>query len=92
MDSNGEARLKIFRTCARLINDLPQLQHDEKHPTDCAIEPHEITHVPDALRYFAIAWTYPAEQMAAAKKRKLPFALMTDDDYELEGNQMIDWR
>ena len=34
-----------------MIRDLPALQHDEKHPSDCAKEPHEITHSPDALRY-----------------------------------------
>ena len=35
------------------------MQHDEKKPTDCATEPHEITHSPDALRYFAIYWYKP---------------------------------
>lgn len=89
---NGEARLKIFRNCTRLINDLPQLQYDEKRPTDCAIEPHEITHVPDALRYFAIAWTYPAAGTEETKKRKLPFALQTDSDFERDDNEIIDWR
>lgn len=91
VDENGEARLKIFRNCARLINDLPQLQYDDKRPTDCAVEPHEITHVPDALRYFAIAWTYPAEAVEKKTKRNLPFALMTDDDYGLEGNEIVVW-
>lgn len=91
VDKNGESRLRIFRTCTRLINDLPQLQHDEKHPTDCAKEPHEITHVPDALRYFAIAWTYPAERDAINNKRILPYALVTDDDYVQDDNGMVDW-
>ncbi len=59
-DANGAPRLHIFSTCKRLIKDLPELQRDEKKPTDCSREPHEITHSPDALRYFAIYWTRPA--------------------------------
>ena len=93
LDANGEPRLHIFRNCTRLINDLPQLQHDEKHPTDCANEPHEITHVPDALRYFAISWTQPADPKAREKVNILPFALRTEEDDEeyYEDNQVIDW-
>lgn len=58
--ADGTPQLKIFRNCANLINYLPQLQHDEKKPTDCATEPHIITHICDALRGFAISWTRPA--------------------------------
>jgi phage terminase large subunit len=46
------SRLKIFSNCTNLIRCLPLLQHDEKDPNDCATEPHELTHAPDALRYF----------------------------------------
>ena len=84
VDANGEARLKIFRSCSRLISDLPQLQYDTKHPSDCANEPHEITHVPDALRYFAIAWTQPAQLPQEERQSSLPVALQTDDDYDSE--------
>lgn len=61
LNADGEARLRIFSTCRELIKNLPLLQIDEKHPTDCSTEPHEITHVPDALRYFAVSWARPAE-------------------------------
>ena len=61
IDANGESRLRIFSTCSELIKCLPALQRDDKRPTDCATEPHDITHAPDALRYFAIYWSYPAE-------------------------------
>lgn len=91
VDRNGFARLKIFRTCTRLISDLPQLQHDAKKPTDCATEPHDITHVPDALRYFAIAWTQPADAVEKEEKIILPFALQTDNEYEGYDNGVIDW-
>lgn len=52
LDGETTARLKIFNTCYNLIENLPLIQHDDKNPDDCAAEPHEITHVCDALRYF----------------------------------------
>ncbi len=55
------ARLKIFSTCRELIFCLPALQVDRIKPSDCAQEPHNITHAPDALRGFAIFHTRPAE-------------------------------
>jgi phage terminase large subunit len=55
------ARIKIFKNCVNLIRTLPQLQHDEKDPNDVADEPHEITHAPDALRYFCSMRTLPTK-------------------------------
>lgn len=54
LDERGErcARLRIFSNCTNLIRTLPALQRDKKNPNDCAPEPHEITHAPDAIRYF----------------------------------------
>ena len=49
------SKLKIFNNCINLIKNLPKLQHDEKNPNDVATEPHEITHITDALRYFCIS-------------------------------------
>ena len=77
---DGEPRLKIFRNCTTLISHLPQLQYDKKHPTDVANEPHDITHHPDALRYFAIYWARPAQKSEEEPKRKLPWALQSDDN------------
>lgn len=54
------SRIKIFSTCRNLIRTLPQLQSDEKDPNDVATEPHELTHAPDALRYFCIMRPKPA--------------------------------
>lgn len=67
-DANGEPRLKIFNTCRELIKCLPALIRDEKKPTDCATEPHEVTHYPDALRYFAIYWHRPGETVDNAPR------------------------
>lgn len=52
-DGISRPQLKIFRTCPNLIRCIPLLQYDDHNPNDCATEPHEITHAPDALRYWA---------------------------------------
>lgn len=51
---NGEEKsgLVIFESCVNLINALPRLLRDERNPSDVSIHPHNITHAPDALRYF----------------------------------------
>lgn len=78
LDANGSPRLHIFSNCKWLIKYLPELMRDEKKPTDCATEPHEITHSPDALRYFAIYWTRPAPAAAAKRVKYRPDEL---EDY-----------
>lgn len=67
-DEQGQpnSKLKIFSNCVNLIRTLPALQHDEKNPNDVATEPHELTHIPDALRYFCTMWQSPL----VAKKEK----------------------
>lgn len=55
------SKLKIFRNCNNLIKNLPQVQIDEKNPNDVATEPHELTHICDALRYFCVNFTRPTE-------------------------------
>ena len=57
---DGKPGMLITEDCARLIRDLPALQHDEKNPSDCAKEPHDITHSPDAIRYGLIYRTMGA--------------------------------
>ncbi|MDD2954942.1 MAG: phage terminase large subunit [Oscillospiraceae bacterium] len=77
------ARLKIFSGCRNLIRCLPALQHDPHNPNDCAGEPHELTHGPDALRYFAGARPAPAAG-PHAKRAELPPALRTEEKMEGE--------
>lgn len=55
------AKLRIFTNCRHLIRTLPSLQISEKNPNDTASEPHELTHGPDALRYFVAGRPFPAE-------------------------------
>ncbi len=77
-DGTKYSKIKIFRTCTNLIRTLPQLLIDEKNPNDCAKEPHELTHAPDALRYFAIYWTQPPEPKQRQKVKYRPDQL---EDY-----------
>ena len=49
----GGAMMQIDKKCRNIIRCLPLLMHDKDVPDDAANEPHEITHAPDALRYFA---------------------------------------
>lgn len=59
---DGQPKIKIFRTCEHLIHALPLVLHDEKHPDDMADEPHNLTHFPDALRYFVAGDPIPPEK------------------------------
>jgi phage terminase large subunit len=59
-------RLQIFSTCENLIRTLPALMHDKTDPCDVAGEPHEYTHLPDALRYFLRSRASPAHERPKA--------------------------
>ena len=56
------AALTVFRSCENLIRTLPSLARDPKDPNDAAVTPHELTHAPDALRYFAAGRPVPARE------------------------------
>ena len=68
-EGNVSARLRIFSSCPVLISHLPALVHDTKDPGDASVYPHEITHICDALRYFAL--TFSEEDRRAREKRPL---------------------
>ncbi len=53
-DEWGDLRspLTVFRSCENLIRTLPSLTRDAKDPNDVSNTPHELTHAPDAIRYF----------------------------------------
>lgn len=78
-DEQGQltSKLKIFSNCKNLIRTLPALQHDERKPNDTAIEPHELTHAPDALRYFCACWSNPH-----TVTKKLPEGNYTETELE----------
>ncbi|MEG0751211.1 MAG: phage terminase large subunit [Oscillospiraceae bacterium] len=49
------ARLSFFDCCTNAIRCISQIARDRKNPNDCDVFPHELTHAPDAIRYFASA-------------------------------------
>ncbi len=51
-DGNKIANLRIFDCCTNLIRTISQIQCNSSNPSDCAVTPHELTHAPDAIRYF----------------------------------------
>jgi len=56
-DENDRPGVLVSSECPILIRNIQLIQHDEKNPSDCATEPHKITHINDALRYFCITRT-----------------------------------
>lgn len=77
-----DSDLKIFSNCINLIKYLPQLQRDEKEPNDVATEPHEPTHITDALRYFCVSRIAPTKEI---KNKEKTF------DYDFEKPIRKDW-
>lgn len=61
------SRLHIFENCSNLLRTLPLLQYDKRDGCDAANEPHELTHAPDALRYFASWRTFADEAYETAQ-------------------------
>ena len=49
------ADLQISRECGNIARNLPLLMHDPLRVDDTSTKPHEITHAPDALRYYAVS-------------------------------------
>lgn len=78
-DGTSEPKLKIFNTCPNLIRTMQTLLVDEKNPRDAARQPHELTHAPDALRYFAIWWFDAAEDKSPEPKTAHWTAQMWED-------------
>jgi phage terminase large subunit len=73
---DGKPMLQITENCKDLIDNLMTIQADDKNPNDCATEPHYITHIVDALRYFVHSRTLPSEKQAAEPEQH------DDDEYD----------
>lgn len=82
--------LLVTQDCKGLCTNLPAIQHDDKNPSDCATEPHEITHICDACRYFCVTRTLSAEKPTPPKVEDFDSAGMTDYDDEMTGGEMTD--
>lgn len=75
------AKMQIYSTCRNLIRCIPLLQYDDKKNNDCSTEPHEITHGPDALRYFAIYWVSAPPKEVLPRTAKFKWTEDMLDDY-----------
>lgn len=80
--------LLICEACRGLLGDLTSIQHDERKPEDCAVEPHDITHAPDALRYFAVTRLRGADRPAAPEPAEPGREKLTDYDQEMTGGEI----
>lgn len=83
--ADGKPGLVVFESCKGLIDDLMAIQHDEKNPSDCAKNPHEITHRPDALRYFSQLRTLSPEVKEPVEEDDGPVKLEEYDEYMTGG-------
>ena len=82
--------LVVTEDCAALITNIQSILHDDKNPSDCATEPHEITHNCDALRYFCVTRTLGAERPEEPMVEDFDEANVTDYDDEMTGGEMTD--
>jgi phage terminase large subunit len=63
------SRMTICANCTTLINHISQIKADETKPNEYDKEPHYLTHIVDALRYFAVMRTYPPVPPLSKEKR-----------------------
>ena len=50
-DEDGIPGLRFAAACTECVRCIPLLQYAKGNSLDCATEPHDITHAPDAVRY-----------------------------------------
>lgn len=86
---DGKPSLIIFDNCGKLIDNIKCLMHDKTNPNDVAKVPHEITHGPDALRYYAKSHIVIPDELKAPQFED---DTSTEEDYmtSLFGNGGVD--
>ena len=82
---DGKPGLIIFDNCKEIIDNIQNIQADDKNPSDCAKEPHDVTHAPDALRYFAQSRTLPSVMEIPQEPRE--YDALTDYDEFMTGGE-----
>lgn len=65
-------------TCPETIRCLQKIQKDKNKPTVYAKQPHDLTHLVDAIRYFATFWNTPSQKEKATQKKKWRPDLLAD--------------
>ncbi len=73
------AALRVFDCCTNLIRTLPALRYDEHNPNDTARTPHELTHAPDAIRYFVAGRPAPGVRDEPEEDRGPDFDRQAED-------------
>ena len=63
-DEQGKqtAGILFFNCCVNAARCIPAILRDQSDPNDCAVQPHELTHAPDALRGFCAYWVDAARE------------------------------
>jgi len=84
-DGHKMANFCVFSNCPNLIRCLQEIQYDTRNVGDVAKEPHELTHAPDAIRYFYSG--RPEGPPPKEKKKSIPWALRTEEPSEA----IIEW-
>jgi phage terminase large subunit len=85
---DGKPGLLFFSSIKETTADLEDIQADEKNPSDCAKEPHEITHTVDSLRYMCVSRTMRAEAQAAEEAVEDEDENEEDYDSYMTGGEM----
>jgi len=67
---DGKPGLLLFDTCSQLFRDMAEIQASPVNPSDCATEPHNLTHTVDALRYYCVSRRLPAPAPCAPGDRE----------------------
>lgn len=80
--------LLLCESCRELYDHLTTIQHDGKKPEDCAVEPHDLTHDTDALRYFAVTRLLGAERPELPEPPEPGQERLADYDAEMTGGDM----
>lgn len=62
--------LYVCDGCAELIHDMSSLIYDKNVPEDCSGTPHDITHLPEALRYAVMSRVSAAELPSEEYERR----------------------
>lgn len=85
-EKHWTANLLIFDTCPIFISHLSQVLTDEKNPNCYAQEPHLLTHILDAFRYFAIMRRSPSDKIPPIPlERFLPMAMREPEEPKTSG-------
>lgn len=83
-------KLRFFKTCKNVIRTIPLLVYNPKNPNDCLTEPHEITHAPDAIRYFCTSWSFAPNYIPPLKTESwIEKAIRNKNKNNVKGEYMV---